>query len=185
MIVRRQLARKMEFIAEDLSKLEEPGAGDLRAWFDKNQARFALPPRATFRRLLLARPPRAEHRADAAAALEALAGKPIDAPVAAATASCTRPTTATGRWTWWPRSSGRRSPARSPRRRPARGPGRWSPGYGWHLVFVDTMTPQRVPDFDAIEPEVKTAWIEDQREKTRARLYQQMRARYEVVLPQP
>ena len=48
-IVRRQLARKMEFLAEDVSKLEEPKPGELRAWYDQHKARFALPPRASFR----------------------------------------------------------------------------------------------------------------------------------------
>ena len=65
--------------------------------------------------------------------------------------------------------------------------GRWQgpveSGYGWHLVFIDAMTAQRVPDFEEIEPEVRNAWTEDHREKTRDKLYEAMRARYEVVLP--
>ena len=57
-------------------------------------------------------------------------------------------------------------------------------GYGWHLVFLESVTPERVPDFDEIEPEVKAAWVEDHREEVRARMYKDMRARYEVVLPE-
>ena len=48
-IVKRQLARKMEFLAEDVSKLDEPKHDELRAWYEKNHARFALPPRVSFR----------------------------------------------------------------------------------------------------------------------------------------
>ena len=44
-IVKRQLARKMDFLAEDVSKLEEPKPGELRSWYEQHKARFALPPR--------------------------------------------------------------------------------------------------------------------------------------------
>jgi peptidyl-prolyl cis-trans isomerase C len=66
-------------------------------------------------------------------------------------------------------------------------PGSWAgpieSGYGWHVVFVESLTPQRVPEFDQIEAEVKTAWIEDRRIEVRARMYEAMRAQYEIVLP--
>ena len=43
-------------------------------------------------------------------------------------------------------------------------PGSWQgpieSGFGWHLVFVDTAIPGRVPAFEEIESEVKTAWLE-------------------------
>ena len=81
-IVRRQLARKMEFVAEDLSKLEEPKPEELRAWYEKNRARFALPPRVTFRHVYFSPDRRgANTRTDAVAALTQLSGKPIDASV--------------------------------------------------------------------------------------------------------
>ena len=44
-------------------------------------------------------------------------------------------------------------------------PGSWQgpieSGFGWHLVFVDTVIPGRVPAFEEIEPDVKTAWLGD------------------------
>ena len=46
-------------------------------------------------------------------------------------------------------------------------PGSWQgpieSGYGWHLVFVDTVIPGRVPAFEEIEPDVKTAWLGEQK----------------------
>jgi hypothetical protein len=48
-IVKRQLARKMDFLAEDLSQIEPPKPGELRSWYEQNQPRFALPARASFR----------------------------------------------------------------------------------------------------------------------------------------
>ena len=186
-IVKRQLARKMDFLAEDLSKLEEPQPGELRAWYGQNQARFALPQRVSFRHLYFSPDHRgARARADAAAALAQLADKPIDAvpPLA-------------GDPFMFHGFYGDRSievvakEFGPPFARALAGvaPGAWSgpieSGYGWHLVFVDAMTPQRIPDFDEVEAEVRAAWVEDQREQTRTRLYRAMRARYEVVLPGP
>jgi peptidyl-prolyl cis-trans isomerase C len=66
-------------------------------------------------------------------------------------------------------------------------PGAWAgpieSGYGWHLVWVDVLTPARVPAFAEVEREVRTAWVEDQREDTREKAFEAMRKRYEVVLP--
>ena len=183
-IVRRQLARKMEFVAEDVSKLDEPTPQELRAWFDKNAARFALPGRATFRHVYFSPDRRGAHtRADAEAALARFAGQPIDVSAT------------TGDPFMFQSFYGDRSmelvakefgPAFA-RALAATPTGAWTgpleSGYGWHLVFIDAMTPQRVPDFEEIEPEVKNAWTEDHREKTRDKLYEAMRARYEVVLP--
>ena len=184
-IVKRQLARKMDFLAEDLSKLEEPKPDELRAWYAQNRSRFALPQRVSFRHLYFSPDRRgAQTRADAQAALASLADKPIDAVPASA-----------GDPFMFHAFYGDRSievvakEFGPPFARALTGirPGAWSgpveSGYGWHLVFVDAMTPERVPDFDEVEAEVRAAWVEDKREQTRARLYETMRARYEVVLP--
>jgi hypothetical protein len=183
-IVRRQLARKMEFVAEDVSKLDDPTPQELRTWFDQHASRFALPARATFRHVYFSPDRRgASTRADAEAALARFAGQPINV------------STVPGDPFMFQSYYGDRSmdvvakefgPAFA-RALAATPPGAWAgplqSGYGWHLVFIDSMTPQRVPDFEEIEPEVKNAWTEDHREKTRAKLYEAMRARYEVVLP--
>jgi peptidyl-prolyl cis-trans isomerase C len=183
-IVRRQLARKMEFVAEDVSKLDEPTPQALRAWYDKNASRFALPARATFRHVYFSPDRRgANARADADAALARFAGRPIDVSAP------------TGDRFMFQSFYGDRSldvvtkefgPGFA-RALASVKPGAWAgpveSGYGWHLVFIDAMTPQRIPDFEEIEPEVRNAWVEDHREQTRARLYEAMRARYEVVLP--
>jgi hypothetical protein len=53
------------------------------------------------------------------------------------------------------------------------------------LIFVDTLVPGRVPDFEEIEPEIKTEWVAEQRAQARRKAYETMRARYQIVLPQP
>jgi hypothetical protein len=54
---------------------------------------------------------------------------------------------------------------------------------GWHLVFVESVAPRRVPAFEEIGPDVKAGWIDEQRAEAKRRMYAAMRARYEVVLP--
>ena len=68
-------------------------------------------------------------------------------------------------------------------------PGAWQgpveSGYGWHLVFVDSLIPSRAPDFAEIEPDVKTAWLADQKAQAWRKAYETMRAKYTVLLPAP
>jgi parvulin-like peptidyl-prolyl isomerase len=58
-------------------------------------------------------------------------------------------------------------------------------GFGWHLVFVDTAIPGRVPDFEEIEPEVKAAWLGEQKALAWDKAYKEMRAKYTVLVPKP
>jgi peptidyl-prolyl cis-trans isomerase C len=187
-IVKRQLARKMEFLAEDVSKLEEPEPGELKAWFEKNGERFALPPRVTFRHVYFSPDRRgAMVRNDAERALTRLASKPIDAPDIATAGD---PFMFQQFYGDRPFDEIARQFGPSFARALLQlAPGGWAgpieSGYGWHIVFAESLTPQRVPDYEEIESEVKAAWIEDRRNEVRARMYEAMLARYEVVLPVP
>jgi peptidyl-prolyl cis-trans isomerase C len=58
-------------------------------------------------------------------------------------------------------------------------------GFGWHLVFVDTAIPGRLPDFEEVEPDVKTAWLGEQKALAWEKTYTEMRAKYSVFLPGP
>ena len=68
-------------------------------------------------------------------------------------------------------------------------PGSWQgpmeSGYGWHLVFVDSVIPGRVPAFEEVEPDVKTAWLGEQKAEAWRKAYEEMRAKYTVLLPVP
>lgn len=185
-IVKRQLARKMEFLAEDVSKLEAPQAGELKAWFEKHKERFALPPRVSFRHLYFSPDRRGgQAEADAGRVQRELAGKPIDAP---AVATAGDPFMFQQYYGDRPFDEiARQFGPQFARALVALTPGAWTgpvaSGYGWHVVFAESITPQRIPDFDDVEAEVKGAWMEERRNETRGRLYKAMLARYEVVLP--
>jgi parvulin-like peptidyl-prolyl isomerase len=68
-------------------------------------------------------------------------------------------------------------------------PGSWQgpveSGLGWHLVFVDDVIPGRVPEFEEVMPDVKTAWLVEQKALAWEKAYKEMRARYTVLLPAP
>jgi peptidyl-prolyl cis-trans isomerase C len=52
-------------------------------------------------------------------------------------------------------------------------------------VFVDTVVPGRVPDFEEIESDVKTAWLGAQKAVAWDKVYKEMRTKYTVLLPAP
>jgi hypothetical protein len=186
-IVKRRLAQKMGFLFEDVAALGEPTSDELRQWFAQHAARFALPARATFVHRYFSPDRRgAGARADAAAALQALAGQAADAPAAAALADPFMFHDYYG-----DRSYDELVRAFGPafvQQLFEVAPGAWrgpiESGYGWHLVFVDSITPSRVPAFEDVASEVQAAWIEEHREEIRERAFDAMRARYAVVLPQ-
>ncbi len=86
-IVKRRMAQKMQFLAEDVAAAREPTSAELRAWYEKHSASFAQPPRVSFRHLYFSPDRRgARARDDAAQALAKLAGQPEDAKIAASLA---------------------------------------------------------------------------------------------------
>jgi peptidyl-prolyl cis-trans isomerase C len=187
-IVRRRMAQKMRFLAEDVAAAHEPTPDELKAWFEKNRDKFALPSRVSFRHLYFSPDRRGQHaRDDAAKALAQLAGQPEDAPLAATLADPfmfqdyyrDRAPDYLGKefGPQFAQAVGRLSP------------GSWQgpieSGFGWHLVFVDTLIPGRIPEFEEIEPDVKTAWLGEQKVLAWDKAYKAMRSKYTVVLPAP
>jgi peptidyl-prolyl cis-trans isomerase C len=187
-IVKRRMAQKMQFLAEDVAGAHEPTTEELKTWYAKNSEKFALPTRATFRHLYFSFDRRGQRaRDDAAAVLEKLAGKPEDSKLASSLADPFMFQDYYG-----DRASGELAKEFGPTF--AQGlfqlkPGSWQgpieSGYGWHLVWIESITPGRIPDFEEVEPDVKTAWLGDQKEQAWRKAYAAMRAKYTVLLPVP
>src|SRR5262245_45156550 len=187
-IVRRRMAQKMGFLAEDVASAHEPTGDELRAWYAANTAEFALPARSSFRHLYFSPDKRgARARDDAAAALARLSGQPQDAKRAATLGDPFMFQNYYG-----DRTTEQLAKEFGPKFAEAvaaLAPGAWQgpieSGYGWHLVFVDTVVPGRVPAFEEVEPDVKIAWLAAAKERARAEAYAAMRAKYTVLLPAP
>ncbi len=187
-IVKRRMAQKMQFLAEDVAAAHQPTTAELKAWYEKNSNTFALPKRVSFRHVYFS-PDRRGQRAqdDANKALARLAGEPEGSKLASSLAdpfpfqeyygdlSSAQLAKDFGpgfaRALFGLKSGAWQGPIES--------------GYGWHLVFVDTAIPGRVPAFEEVEQDVKTAWLGNQKQEAWQKAYKAIRAKYTVLLPRP
>jgi parvulin-like peptidyl-prolyl isomerase len=68
-------------------------------------------------------------------------------------------------------------------------PGSWQgplkSGYGWHLAFVISAVPGRIPAFEEVEQNVKTAWLGEQKATAWQKVFEGLRSKYRVLLPVP
>ena len=187
-IVKRRMAQKMQFLAEDVAAAREPTTAELKSWFEKNSAKFAQPPRLSFRHLYFSPDRRgARARDDAEQALAKLAGQPVDAKIARALAD---PFMFQDYYRdRAPEFLGKEFGPQFALAVAKLAPGSWQgpieSGFGWHLVFVDTVIPGRVPAFEEVEPDVRTAWLGEQKALAWEKAYKEMRAKYTVLLPAP
>jgi hypothetical protein len=185
-IVRRRMAQKMKFLAEDVAAAREPDLEELRQWYAENEGLFAMPGRISFRQIYFSPDKRATQARQAAqAALAQLAGQAIDSPMIASL----------GDSIMLQEYFGDRSVETLAKEF---GPsfaqnvmdiqaGSWQgpieSGLGWHLVFVDSLEPGRIPDFFEVEQEVRTAWLAEQKDLAFRTAFEKMRAKYTVLLP--
>src|SRR5271165_6004356 len=187
-IVKRRMAQKMQFLAEDVAAAHEPSTAELKAWFEKNSSKFALPSRYSFRHLYFSPDKRGKNtQEDAAKTLTKIAGQPEDSKLAAAS----------GDSFMFQDYYGDRAPEAIAKEfgpsfavaieklKPGSWQGPVESGYGWHLVYVDTVIPGRIPAFEEMEPDVKTAWLAEQKQQAWRKAYAEMRAKYTVLLPNP
>jgi len=187
-IVKRRMAQKMQFLAEDVAAAHEPSTAELRAWFEKNGNKFALPSRYSFRHLYFSPDKRGKNaQEEAAKTLAKIAGQPEDSKLAVSLAD---------RFMFQDYYGDRAPEALAKEFGPQfvvalekLRPGSWQgpieSGYGWHLVYVDTVIPGRIPAFEEMEPDVKTAWLAEQKQQAWQKAYAEMRAKYAVLLPGP
>jgi len=185
-IVKRRMAQKMNFLAEDLTTLMEPSEGDLQEWFDSHQRDFAFPPRVDFRHLYFSLDRHHEKTREAAAsALVKAQDLAVDSPEA----------TALGEPFMFKDSYVSRTPEQLAKEFGGKfakaifelKPGIWTgpieSGYGWHLIFIESINPGRIPAFDEVKSEVRTQWETRQRAEFKEEAYRVMRDKYEVILP--
>jgi peptidyl-prolyl cis-trans isomerase C len=187
-IVKRRMSQKMQFLAEDVAAAHEPSDTELKVWFEKNSRQFALPSRYSFRHLYFSPDKRGKNAQDSAAeVLTRIAGQPEDSKLAVSLAD---------RFMFQDYYADRTPEAVAKEFGPQLAvalesvrPGSWQgpieSGYGWHLVFVDSVIPGRTPALEEIEPDVKTAWLAEQKAAAWQKAYTAMRAKYTVLLPGP
>ncbi len=187
-IVKRRMAQKMEFLAEDVSDAHEPTNEELQAWFEENQKQFMQPGRITFRHLYFSpdrRGPNAQEEAELA--LKKLEGKPADWPGSRNLADPFMFQDYYGDKTieQLAKEFGPQFAQDVFQLKPGSWQGPIESGYGWHLIWVDSVSPEHFSQFEEVEPDVNSAWMAAQRAEYWARSYAEMRKKYEVYLPKP
>jgi parvulin-like peptidyl-prolyl isomerase len=187
-IVKRRMAQKVQFLAEDIATAHEPSTAELKTWFETNTEKFALPSRYSFRHIYFSPDKRGKNAHDEAVqALARIAGQPEDSLLIGSAAD---------RFMFQDYYGDRAPSAIAKEFGPQFAvalekiqPGSWQgpieSGFGWHLVFVDTVIPGRVPAFEEVESEVKTAWLGEQKAQAREKAYKSLRSKYTVLLPAP
>lgn len=187
-IVKRRMAQKVQFLAEDVATAHEPTTVQLKEWFQKNSDKFAMPSRFSFRHLYFSPDRRGQNaRDDAQRALARLARQPENVKFNAGLGD---------RFMFQDYYTDRTPEEMAKEFGPPFALaveklkiGSWQgpveSGYGWHLVFVDSVIPGRIPAFEEVEPDVKTAWLGYQKQKAWREAYAKMRAKYTLLLPGP
>lgn len=181
-IIKRRLAQKMDFLAEDVAALREPAPGEVEAWFAKNQERFAPPPLATFRHLFFSTDKRgADAEKEARKELAALAGKEAEGGDAFMFQSAYAEQT--------PEQVARVFGAKFARSLFQEKSGAWrgpvESGYGWHLVWIEALTPSEPPAFETVAEQAKAEWLSEQRTEAKRATFEALKARYEIVVARP
>ena len=152
--------------------MRDPSLDELKKWYAKNGSQFSLPSRITFRHLYFSPDKRGAQARDAAAsALAKLPGKATD----------TIDLTSLGDpFMFQDHFSERTSDQvanvfgiKFAEELFKLTPGAWhgpvESGLGWHLVWVDSITPGRTPEFEEVDiSEIKSQWLSAQRAETNA-----------------
>jgi parvulin-like peptidyl-prolyl isomerase len=182
--VRRRLVEKMSYLTQDLADPEPASEAELRAFYEREPARFTIPPLVTFDQVFFG-PDRhgAALNEAAAAGLAALkAGKAPaevgdDTPLRASYDAAPRDqvevlfgaaiadalfTEQPGDW---------RGPFRS--------------DFGAHVVRLRARSEQRLPPYDEIRDRVLEQFAAVRRQQRNDAEYRRMRSRYDVVIEAP
>ncbi len=185
-IIKRRVSQKMDFLAADVAALQEPEKAELVAWYSTHSDRFAVPPRMSFRHLYFSPDKRGSNaHGDAEAALNAIADKTDDSVEVPAIADpfSLRNNYSNATPELMLKEFGPGFAAELFTLKPGGWRGPIQSGYGWHLVWIDSIEPGRVPSFDEVETDVKTAWRDQRYLEIKQAALEEMRARYTVVAP--
>ena len=182
-IVRRRVVQKLQFLQEDTALVPEPDDAALHAFRARHADRYREPARATFRHRYFS-PDDGGSQAARARAAAALAPRPNGAAGPAPGAGDAFPgrdryaaIDAAGLARIFGDSELSRTLFGLP---PATWHGPLQSGYGWHLVYVETLEPAREPPLGDVRDEVRTDYIDEQRQAVNAAALAAIKARYVV-----
>jgi len=184
-IVRRRMRQKLEFLSEDIARLEEPEEEDLREYLASHPEKFRQDTRFSFRQVYLNtndRGPAAE--ADAVALLARLEKEDGDAVNAGDRIMIEhRFENETGREI--ERILGGRFLEALRNTKPGSWQGPIVSGFGLHLVHISERVDGEVPGLAEVRDVVLRELMAEKRRETNESFYQMLRERYKVTVEKP
>jgi len=182
-IIRRRLAQKLTFLTEDLATAEAPDEAALRGYHRRNADRYAEPVRFSFMHRYFSSERREQARADAEAALRALAQAeggdviPEGDPFMLQRSYLERSQREIAEL------FGREFAAAVSELPVGSWQGPVPSAYGWHLVRVEQQRPARALPFEEVADRVAADFRQEQRREANEAFYATLRERYEIVRP--
>jgi hypothetical protein len=182
-IVRRRLIQKVEFLAEDVSALQEPTDDVLQAYLEDHRQRYVIPGRISFDQLYFSRELRGDLAdADARKTLAQLQATPDQGIDGDRSMLPTHFTQASAQEIAGVFGQGLANQLTQLTETGWQGPFR-SP-YGTHLVNVTDIEPGHPARLEEVRGDVRLDWLRDQRQQQDEQFYQELRDRYTVNIDQ-
>lgn len=184
-IIRRRLGQKLEFLAKDLVALTPPEDGELQAYFNAHQQRYAEPARFTFTQVYI----NSDKRGDATLA----DAEKIKATLMAQ-GDLTAKAAALGDGFILQNYYLEKSQAEIQKlfghgfseSLIELSPGQWhgpiQSGYGVHLVYVSSIIESPTPIFSEVQQRVAQDWSSEKGKELNEKFYASLRARYTIVI---
>ncbi|MGB5658392.1 MAG: peptidylprolyl isomerase, partial [Thermoanaerobaculia bacterium] len=184
MVVRRRLAQKIEFLAQDLATQGEPGDAESRTFFEENAEDFEVPATLTFTHVYLNLDQRGEDVFDDAD--EVLADLRAGAD----------PTQEGDRFMLQSHYADltQQGVARNFGNQFAEAifelvPGNWEgpvqSGYGIHVVRIEGRQEAYLPPFEEVRPRVRDEFLSTRRREVDKLFFERLREDYEIVIEEP
>jgi hypothetical protein len=187
-IIRRRLAQKLEFLAQDLATMTAPTDEELQTYFDEHQDRYQKPVRYTFTQVYFDPDKRGDKTLDDAKAIKAaLIAQPETLDNAGALGDDFM------LQAYYPQKSqadiqklfGGGFAESLVELSTERWHGPVLSGYGTHLVYVHSISEPPAPVFAAVRARVQQDWEVERRESMNEKFYASLRDRYDIVIEKP
>ena len=183
-IIRRRLAKKMEFLSSDLSVFVEPTIEDLQTYYTAHQNEYEIPSRISFIQIYLSPKVRKGHIKTDADKLKIMLNQ---AGGEGEYYQLGDPSILATEYEKYTPAMVKRTYGQQFYENLYTHPiGVWggplNSSYGLHLIYVRDKTESTIAEFDNVRDTVKKDWLAEHRKKTNNNFFKELRKKYKVVI---
>ncbi len=184
-IIRRRLAQKMEFLFEDLALQSEPTEEELKAYFDRNKDKYLLPARVSFSHIYF----NVDRHGEAAFGNAKQLLKKLQFHNTSLLRASDQGDRFMLEYDYTQKTQqevgnvfGRQFAEKLFKTQKGIWQGPIESGYGIHLVRIRDRIESRLPQWDEVRSKVRLDFLHERRRETNKKIYEQLKARYEIVV---